>query len=199
MKKLVKVTSILGALVMGVSTTGYGVANAASIVSGGNTTATVSLEQDDTQELELTNAPVMDFGTAQIGAKALKLTATSIDDPVSVPNPGKTSGWNVTVNSDGFKDGSGEVSLKGAVLNLDGGVPTPKESDNQSDAPTTAKTIAVDGTGADVNVFTAAAGAGMGEWDNVFTTSNVTLDIPAGNVQGAYTTNLTWTLTNAPE
>lgn len=101
----------------------------------------------------------MDFGTAQIGAKALKLTATSIDDPVSVSNPGKTSGWNVTVNSDGFKDG----------------------------------------TGADVNVFTAAAGAGMGEWDNVFTTSNVTLDIPAGNVQGAYTTNLTWTLTNAPE
>ncbi|VDG30983.1 cell surface protein [Lactobacillus sp.] [Lactiplantibacillus mudanjiangensis] len=170
---------------------------AASIVSGGNTTATVNLEEDVNSDIEITSAPTIDFGTAKITASSMTLTANSIDDPITVKNPGKTSGWNVTVNSDGFKNGTGEVDL-GATLNLDGGTPTPEEASNQSTAPTAPSTVAVDGTGADSNVFTAQIGAGMGTWTDVFSTSDVTLDIPAGASTDQYTTNLTWTLTNGP-
>lgn len=171
---------------------------AASITSGGNTTATVSLDPDDSGDIELLTAPVIDFGTATTSASSMTLKATSIDDPITVKNPGKSSGWNVTVNSDGFKTSDGETTLTDAVLNLDGGDPTPTEATNVSTAPTAPSKAAVDGSGTDSNVFTAAEGAGIGEWTDVFSTSNVTLDIPAGVSWGAYTTNLTWTLTNAP-
>ncbi|VDG19533.1 WxL domain-containing protein [Lactiplantibacillus mudanjiangensis] len=169
---------------------------ATSIVSGGNTNATVSIVDGD-GDIELTTAPSIDFGSVKATAGSTTITATSVNDPITVTNSGKTSGWNVTVNGDGFKDGSGEIDL-GATLHLDNGTPTPVDSTNISTAPTAPAKLAVDGSGTDVNAFTAQTKAGVGDWTDVFSTSNVTLDIPAGATPNDYSTNLTWTLTNAP-
>lgn len=46
-----------------------------------------------------------------------------------------------------------------------------------------------------IDMFMAFPGQGVGIWQTAF---DATLHIPAGNVEGSYKADLTWTLTNAP-
>ncbi|WP_300559078.1 WxL domain-containing protein [Companilactobacillus sp.] len=196
MKKLIKVTSVLGAVVMGVSATGVGVANAASITSGDTTTATVGLEKDENAKVELTNAPVLDFGTNTLNGKALDLQASSVDDPITVVDAGVGQGWKVTVKGTTFDDAAQSLSLKGAVLTLNGVVGA-EDTSNASGAPTTGS---VDINTDDQPIFTAATGNGVGTWHNKFNAGDETakLAIPDGNVAGKYVSTLTWTLADTP-
>ncbi|MCH4008576.1 WxL domain-containing protein [Companilactobacillus sp.] len=197
MKKLIKVTSVLGAVVMGVSATGVGVANAAPITDNtGDTTATVNLEKDPNAKVELTKAPVLDFGTNTLNGSALNLKASSVDDPITVVDAGVGQGWNVQVSGTTFDDKAQSLSLKGAVLTLNGTVGS-EDAANQSGAPTT-QSVAIN-TDAQP-IFTATTGNGVGTWNNKFNAGDETakLAIPDGNVAGTYVSTLTWTLTDAP-
>lgn len=199
MKKLIKVTSILGAVVMGVSATGVGVVNAAKITDNvsGDTTATVGLTKDPNAKVTLTNAPVFNFGSQEIGAQPLDLQAQTVDEALTVVNPGVLDGWDVTLKGTDFIDSKDStLKLKGAVLTLKG-VVSSKDEGNESSAPTTGSvTVNSD----DTPIFTAAAGNGLGTWLNTYAekTDAAKLAIPAGNQAGEYVSNLTWTLTNAP-
>lgn len=199
MKKLVKLTSILGATVLGLTTAGVGVVNAAEVTDGvtGSTTATVGLETDPDAKVQLTNAPVLDFGTQDIGGEKLTIPLVSADDALRVVNPGLLSGWNVNVKGTTFTDASTSKTLEGATLILNG-IVSSEDANNTSTAPSTKTALEVNE--ADAPVFTAASEAGVGNWLNKFDTSDslATLNIPAGNSAGKYVSNLTWTLADAP-
>lgn len=198
MKKLIKVTSLLSAVVLGAVSTGVGVANAADITADNNTTtATVGLEDDADAKIQLTKAPSFDFGSEKIGGDPMDLKINSVDDPITVVNPGKNSGWNVTVKGSNFVGSDGTTELKGALLTLNG-VVSPADTGNQSVAPTTGSVVVSD---QDAPIFTAAANAGLGTWLNTYTAgdNSANLHIPAGNTAGSYTSTLTWTLADAPQ
>lgn len=197
MKNLIKATTILGALVLGVSTSGV-VVNAAPISgSGSTTTARVGLKTEDTDKVTLTNAPDIDFGSQKIGTGALTLNATNIDDDyddITVSNPGLGTGWIVQVTATPFEN-EGEQKLEGAELKFATGVPKAEDGNNQSTAPTGAAITLNEST---QTVFSAAANAGIGIWNNTYSNADFTLDIPAGNAAGDYTSTLTWTLADTP-
>jgi len=173
----------------------------------GSTTATVGLEQDDTQLLTLVKVPSFNFGTGvKIGAQPLDLTATEAVDPVQVSNPGLASGWNVKVEGTDFKNGdtstnTANPTLKGAQLILSAGKVAADDSGNTTTGPTSKDaTIAPNEAGKydPQQVFTAQEGNGIGVWNNQYAQTDAHLLIPSGNVAGSYTSTLTWTLTNAP-
>ena len=71
------------------------------------------------------------------------------------------------------------------------------EGENQSTAPTA---TAVTTNSSAQTIFSAADGnTGVGVWQSMPDKAATTLAVPAGNVAGSYTADLTWTLTNAPQ
>ncbi|MQS53574.1 WxL domain-containing protein [Companilactobacillus mishanensis] len=207
MKKLIKVTTLLGAAVLGLSTAGVGVVNAASFTPGvgsdedtvsGTTTAKVGLEQDpDNNKITLNSAPDIDFGVLKIGKAISGQEATTVSDTVKVSNPGIDSGWSVLVQTgsfDGTATAGGAATLKGVVLHFTPGTVT-ADSENAGDLPIGTK---VDSNGEAQPILGAVAGTGIGDFTQKHETSDVTIDIPQGNVAGTYQANLTWTLSNAP-
>jgi hypothetical protein len=185
---------------MGVSATGVGVANAATFTDGdgtnGTSTGTVNLEQDKDAKITLDSAPDLDFGTLNIGATTINAKAQTVTDKLQVSNPGLESGWNVTVSGTPFKTADGTKTLNGAVISLNG-IVTPNDSDNKGAAPTT-QLVKINDQGQ--SIFTAAKEAGIGTWLHTVNANDESaqLDIPEGNVAGSYTSDLTWTLSNAP-
>ncbi|WP_125707681.1 WxL domain-containing protein [Companilactobacillus zhongbaensis] len=163
MKKLVKLTSILGATVLGLTTAGVGVVNASDVTPDENgsasTTATVGLQDDPNAKIELVKAPIFDFGSSLIGSKTLDLQAEKVDSPLQVNNPGKDSGWNVTLAGTPFKNADGSKTLTGATFTLNG-VVSSEDTNNVSTAPTTSS-VEVNESAAPI--FTAAANAGLGK------------------------------------
>lgn len=197
MKKLVKITSILGATVLGFTTIGTGVVSAADITADNNTTtAKVGLETDPSAKIELLKAPNFDFGSTQIGANALDLQAATVDDPITVSNPGLATGWNVTVAGTAFQNADATQQLKGAELTLNG-VVSPGDG-TLSDNPATTGQITINDQAQ--SIFTAAANHGIGTWLNTYSAQDdsAKLAIPGGNQAGSYTSTLTWTLADAP-
>ncbi|MGX7172598.1 WxL domain-containing protein [Enterococcus ratti] len=110
---------------------------------------------------------------------------------------GTGASWNLQVNYDsensGFQTQSGQT-LKGAQLTLPVGTLKTVEN-NQSAAPTTS-TVVVN-TDAQ-NIMTSDANTGLGTWADQMNTSEVSLQVPSGNLAGDYTATLEWTLTDAP-
>lgn len=197
MRNLIKTTTILGALVLGVSTTGVAV-NAADILdNNGDTTATVGLKADDNAKIQLTKAPVIDFGTQTINASGgMDLQATSVVDPITVVNPGLGTGWSVTVKRNDFVDKDTNKTLTGAILTLNGQVNS-EDANNQSTPP---RGESLDVNNADASIFHAGANEGLGTWWNQINPNDDTakLSIPDGAAAGTYVATLTWSLTNAP-
>ncbi|MFC6202640.1 WxL domain-containing protein [Lactiplantibacillus nangangensis] len=190
MKKSLALAAVLGVATLLATPV---VGNAAEITSGGTTTATVGLEQDPSAQLALTKAPTIEFGSEKIGAGELHLKATSVDDDITVENPGLADGWQVTVAGTQFTSSSSKT-LTGAELKFAEGT-VAAVGENSSEAPASS---AVTVAGDDSTIFSASQNAGLGTWGNKHELSDVTLDIPAGNVAGTYTSTLTWTLTSAP-
>lgn len=191
MKKSLALAAVLGVATLLATPV---VGNAAAVTDGGTTTAKVGLTEDpDNNTVKLTNAPNVDFGSDAIGAKELNLPAMTVDDPITVENPGLADGWTVQVAGTSFVNGS--TTLKGAKFNFTKGAITSEDPNNQSGDPT-GKDVKVSDDA--TTIFSADKGAGIGTWSSTYATSNVTLDIPAGNVAGDYTSTLTWTLVNTP-
>jgi len=195
-------------------------ANAADTTETGSktTTAKVSLTQktvtptdpdhpDTAGNIQLTQAPSLDFGSQELDGSA-NFTKTITEAPalssdVQVVNPGATTGWNVQVKSTGMATADATpVALKGSKIVLTPGTATTtnKNADDSTDntgAPTFSGAIKVDlSDGAYQPVASAAANGGVGTWDMPFT--QAALDIAGSNVAGEYSGNLVWALTNAP-
>lgn len=202
MKKSLALAAVLGVATLLATPV---VGNAAAVTSGGTTTATVGLTQDpDNAAVELTNAPNIKFGQQELGADPLSLNAANIDDDgIVVSNPGLANGWVVNVKASAFEDLNNQKTLKGAELSIAKGTIAATDDGNESTAPTS-NAVVIKNKVSDSNInedqpiFSATQGAGIGTWKNTHALTDVTLDIPAGNVAGDYTSTLTWTLTDAP-
>lgn len=177
-------------------------------VSDGNATATthgnITLTKADGTDpdnpytdITLVKGATIDFGSAPVSTGAHTYNATN-EDNVTVVNPGVASGWSVTAKASDFTGASG--TLRGAELTLGLGAATTSEGDNQSEAPTTTNegnTKGVKITGAGATVLNAADSLhGVGTWSAAVDKAVTSLSVPAGNVAGTYTAEITWTLAN---
>ncbi|BDZ29863.1 WxL domain-containing protein [Lactiplantibacillus sp. WILCCON 0030] len=191
MKKSLGLAAILGvATLLAVPVVGQ----AAEVQSGDTTTANVTLTQDpDNKVVKLTHAPNIDFGAQPIGTSSLTLHSQTIDDDLVVENPGLGAGWTVNVSATPFTDGS--KTLADTKFNLAAGSVTPVES-NSSAKPNSMEVTLLT---SEQPIFVADRNAGIGAWKTTYASDQASLNIPAGNVAGSYTSTLTWSLTNAPE
>lgn len=157
--------------------------------------------------LALVSAPNYTIDGGELGgSKALKLAGTADGStPVQTVNPGLKTNWGVTVKSSQFVTTS-KTELQGAVLTLTKtGVTSPTGS-TSSTALTAEDSIALNGDGTseqsvvkatgNENITGDAKAVGVGTWNTNFDTAS--LAVPDGNTAGDYTSNLTWTLKNAP-
>lgn len=187
-----------------------------SLKAGGNVTLDSAPDYDfGTQTIDAN-----DTTTATL------LIAENKSNVLQVTNPGLASGWTVNAQLGQFTLVGGTRQLKGAVLNLSTndefsgagnlasnsmsglGVATTKNNASVFGSPTdkqSGQTIpnanaSVHGMklvagGAQDYGFYALATQGVGIWQTAY---DARLDIPAGNVEGSYKADLTWTLTDAP-
>lgn len=152
-----------------------------------------------TGPLTIDNASTLNFGTQEISSKEEVYTTTTVNPNVQVSDHrGTGAGWTLQVSLSKFTT-SANKELKGAVLTLPAG--EMKTTDDNVSAPATASvvTLNADGTATNATVMSAAANQGMGTWADSFDQSGVKLTVPAGNLAGAYSSTLTWSLVDAPQ
>lgn len=157
--------------------------------------------------LTLKQAPNIDFGAQKITASGQTYKATTVSPTLKVMNAGQDTDWAVNLQVGTFT--SSKHTLKGATLSLSNNTVSPSDS-TISQAPTgiaagAEVTAAASDTGAAVTVLdadrknldtTQYSSLGVGNWLSSYSAS---LDVPAGNVAGDYSADLTWTLSNAPQ
>ncbi|KRL95722.1 WxL domain-containing protein [Levilactobacillus hammesii] len=189
----------------------------------GLTAGTTDPEGPHSGSIQLIAAPDMVFGPAD-GTKitgaaqtikagsfttnadsTIKSTTTTLDpniikavepSDVAVNNPGTDDAWSVTVKADNFTKTTGDKgNLLGAVINFDGAAATANGDVKVN--PAVAAKPAVTAGGDAVEILSATNGNGVGTWMNRLS-NDTNLSINAGNTQGTYTSNLTWTITNTP-
>jgi hypothetical protein len=170
-----------------------------------------------------------DSGSTATTAAAMSLPMSTNSMQLIVRNPGFDSGWQVTVTAGEFTRNSDQRVLKGAVLTVGNkaavdsdntatsdsdkaGQITGADDQDPNDKPSSPIsdnsngdnsnfTLPLSKDSAATPIFSAAANKnqGVGTWTLNFGSGNVSLDIPAGNVVGDYSADLTWTLANAPQ
>lgn len=220
--QFVAAAAMVAGLGFGSVSTAFAASDSASGSNTGDlhTTAKVSLTAGSTSggnngdggtagdgALALVSAPDYTIDGGELGgSKALKLAGTADGStPVQTVNPGLKTNWGVTVKSSQFVTTS-KTELQGAVLTLTKtGVTSPTGS-TSSTAPTAEDSIALNGDGTseqsvvkatgNENITGDAKAVGVGTWNTNFDTAS--LAVPDGNTAGDYTSNLTWTLKNAP-
>ncbi|MDT0111228.1 WxL domain-containing protein [Listeria booriae] len=160
-----------------------------------------------------------DFGIQEISGETktynAKLDSVKVDgEDVDVPNNvqvsdnrGNNSGWHLTVAENGqLQDGTNR-SLTGAQIAITKGTASTKPGTG-IDAPTTASAITLNPDGTSAMVMNADADQGMGQWVDSFGANTteaadaVQLTVPGSSekyADTAYTTTLTWTLSDTPE
>lgn len=149
-------------------------------------------EDGSSNGIELTKAPSIDFGSQEIKSDGGDYQSKTIDSALQVINHGVDQDWTVTLTAGEFTGDKG--TLTGATLSLAKGTAAAEAQDNKSGA---AEAVAYTGNVANT-VFSAAKGNGVGTWNDTFNGTDANLNVPAGNVAGSYTADLTWNLNNAP-
>ncbi|MBL3530465.1 WxL domain-containing protein [Companilactobacillus zhachilii] len=201
MKQILKNSLLVGAAFLGLGSLGLGgyVAKAATTPTSSTTPATASATLTP-GTITIKSAPSISFGTVDSSADDTSYASTAFSNSLQVANPGEPTGWTVSLSDTPFTDGTtGGATLKGASLSLDDSDATPvkaDDADNVSTAPkfTSSATI----SSAPVTILDAAAGEGVGSFTTSYNGGDATLKVPAGNIGGSYTSQLSWTLTNAP-
>lgn len=153
----------------------------------------------NTGDLRIDYISNIDFGTQMISGKTETYQATAPANMVEAQISdlrGTGAGWNLQVSYDPAQSGfsSADQTLKGAELTLPVGQ-TKTVADSQSAAPATNEITVNDDA---QNIMSAVKDTGLGTWADEMTTSQVKLKVPSGNLAGAYTATLVWTLTDAP-
>lgn len=163
---------------------------------GTTSTASVTFTLPEDSKIAIKSIPNIDFGSDTVNTSGQTMQAQTIDAPVIVDNPGFGDGWAVAVNASQFTDDNKSVNLNGAAITFTNGTVAATTDTNVSAKPEVQQ-ITVE-AGADAKILlNAKSGAGVGEYSATFANSEVSLDIPAGNVAANYTSALTWTLTDA--
>ncbi|MED3687099.1 WxL domain-containing protein [Bacillus thuringiensis] len=150
--------------------------------------------------LTIDHVSSLNFGSFQLQSGSVTLTANQeIDKNPNVQvtdKRGTGDGWTLTVaQTQEFKSAEGHT-LAGAKLTLPAGNLLTNNVNNKDNAPST-KSVVVN---VESNVvMVAAKNQGLGTWANQFARENTTLEIPSGNYAGSYESELTWTLSNAPQ
>lgn len=171
-----------------------------------STTAKVTLDPADTTTgaggIELTSVPNIDFSNHKLDGTNLDLSGTT-DKQVQVVNPGIASGWHIQVSNSPMQNADG-ATLMASTMTLTGGdanISTENKDGNGAQdlsGKPTFNNLSLNTEKSDnIDVASAAAGEGLGTWDMAYT--NAKMAVNARNVAGAYTSTLTWTLTNAPK
>lgn len=150
--------------------------------------------------IAIKSAPSIAFGTVASSADDTTYASTSFTSGLQVANPGEPTGWSVTLADSPFTTATtGGVTLKGAALSLADSVTGPvtaDDTDNVSTLPTFTGTTPI--SSAPTTILNAAAGDGVGSFTAKYDATDAALRVPAGNIGGSYTSDLTWTLSNAP-
>lgn len=203
MKKITLVSAVAAAAFA--ATAAFSATNVFAADGDQTTTAHIGLttKNDDgsDQAITIDAAPGIEFGSQPISASGATYTATGFTDKgdtLQVTNPGFDSGWTVYASASDFTttpDADGKTkTLKGAVLSLAAGEVAAPNAHSDAATPT-----AITFNNKGQAVLSATDGTqGVGINKDTFTAKKATLDVPAGNTEGDYTANLTWTLTNAP-
>lgn len=212
MKKLIKGTAVLGAIAVGVASTLVTVAAAtttptyttsttlATPTNPAPQTTTTDATLSTTQTLSLDAAPTISFGN-QLYSVAKNTYASSSISKLALTNPGFSTGWTVTAAASPFANTSGTgAGLTGATLTLDNTSTTPITADDSTNVSTLPSYISSpdDLSAGATKVEDAAAGAGVGAYTTTYAPTDASLYVPAGNLQGSYSSTVTWTLTDAP-
>lgn len=201
MKKNIFAITAAAALVLNIaatSVTAFAAEGAQTDPSKTTAKAALTAKDDNGNEakLSLDSTPNIDFGSQVIKAEGNTFSSASIDKALQVTNPGLDEGWNVTLAATPFTDGS--KTLKGAQFGLSNGTVT-NSSDAKVSGLATATPFTPSVDGSAQTVFTAKdSTVGVGVNTEQFADTNATLAVPAGNVVGNYTANLTWTLSDTP-
>jgi len=202
-KTTVKFAAI-AALVAGlglVSATTASAATFGTTANSGSTTAKTTLKASDTgtgdNGVVLKSAPDIHFGTIQLNGDAVTSTAdnTNVTDTLTVVNAGHKDGWNVQVQNDAMVSGSD--TLTGATITLPTVTPSNGVAGDTSVGATTKVELPGAGSQGATNVMTAPAKGGVGTWNADYSSTKPTLSVPANSVEGAYTSNLTWSLVDS--
>ena len=217
--QFVAAAAMVAGLGFGSVSTAFAASDSASGTNTGDlhTTAKVSLTAGSTSggdngdgghagdgALALVTAPSYTIPGGDITTGSFDGTADD-STPVKTVNPGLKTNWGVTVKSSQFATTTG-TELQGAVLTLTKGDVASSTGSTSSTAPTAEKSIALNGDGTSEQPVVTATGnesitgdakaVGVGTWNTSFNTAKLT--VPDGNTAGTYTSNLTWTLKNAP-
>ncbi|WP_430536311.1 WxL domain-containing protein [Listeria rocourtiae] len=168
--------------------------------------------------LSLDYVSSFDFGTQTISGETKTYTAkldkmsvggSQIDVPNNVQvtdNRGSNTGWQLTVSENGQLTDESSRNLDGAEIKIAKATAITK-SDSDITAPTVATSIALNPDGTASMVMNAEADQGMGHWidnfgaDSTEASDAVTLSVPGKSAKyadSAYTTTLTWTLSDTP-
>ncbi len=153
----------------------------------------------DTGPLTLDYVTNLDFGTHAVSIAEQTYTATNDPQPFTqvTDRRGTSTGWTLTVQAASFRSG-GEDTLPGASLTFENG--TAVSNLNGLNAPQVNNPINVTTGGNAVNVTVANVGQGRGTWVTRWSKDDVKLTIPQGTAtEGTHTSQLTWTLSNAPQ
>lgn len=199
MKRLLRNSLYIGAALLGLGSLG-----ASTLVTKAATTPTTSTTPETASAtltpgtIMIKSAPSIAFGTVASSADDTSYTSTSFTSALQVANPGEPTGWSLTLADSPFTTAAtGGLTLKGAALSLTDTTPvTADDSDNVSSLPTFTGSTSV--TSVPATILNAPAGGGVGSFTAKFGSADATLRVPAGNIGGSYTSNLTWTLSNAP-
>jgi len=177
------------------------ISHAASFAEGvngeqqGDSTATATLEESD-DDIRLVSAPDFKFGSTKIDGHTHKsVPTTSVTDDVKVINPGKLTGWKVSVQAGDFVSEDNKSIMKDAQLHLQAGTVTSEDSYDSYGVVS----LATDPNASPQPIFNATEGNGLGTWELRHSEYDATLDIPGSAVSGEYTAKLAWTLVNTPE
>lgn len=153
----------------------------------------------DTGPLTLDYVTNLEFGTHDVSIAAKTYTATNSTQPFTqvTDRRGTSTGWRLTVQAATFQS-NGQSTLPGASLTFENGTAVSNLTDLTE--PTVSDSINVTTGGGAVTVTTANAGEGRGTWVTRWSKDDVKLMIPQGTAtEGTHTSQLTWTLSNAPQ
>ncbi|HEY4431740.1 MAG TPA: WxL domain-containing protein [Paenibacillus sp.] len=159
-------------------------------------------ETGNSGPLSIDNVSPLLFDTHQLAGGKVTYTTTTTNPNVQVTDTrGTGAGWTLQVSATPFKDKTENTKvLKGATVTLPAGslVTTPANISTAPEARIVELSTDTDKT-APQNLMVAKGNTGLGTWVDKFNASNVTIDIPAGNLAGDYTSTLYWSLLDAPQ
>lgn len=198
LKSVLGTAMMFSAIVSGFAFAGNHVASAAK--NEQTTTAKVTFSLPDDAAVGIKSAPDLNFGTQTISTTKTSVKVAESPEPLVVSNPGLKSNWSVNVSASNFSTTADDEtkSIQGAEIVMGTGSVS-SDTNNVSAKPVAAQNVTVEAGGSDVNILNSAeSGVSVGSFSDAFSTDQVKLVIPAGNVAGNYNASLTWTLSSTP-